>query len=76
MEHLYDLKLADGAVVSWPGRDGDDAALRYRDCHPNGPLIVASRFHQSSWPIPGIPNIIEPGHPLYGKSERKRDHDD
>ncbi len=27
----YELKLADGSVVTWQGKDGVDAAVRYAD---------------------------------------------
>ena len=29
----YELKLADGSVVTWAGKDGVDAAVRYVDAH-------------------------------------------
>lgn len=45
MEYDFDLKLSDGQCVTWPGRDGEDAAHRYADAHP-GAVVVAWR-----WPV-------------------------
>lgn len=41
VEREFDLKLADGRVVQWHGRDGADAARRYVDC--KGGTVVAWR---------------------------------
>jgi hypothetical protein len=38
----FELRLADGRVVSWVGSDGPDAARRYVDGHPEA-LVVATR---------------------------------
>ena len=38
----FELKTADGGVVSWSGRDGADAAARYVDAHRET-VIVAWR---------------------------------
>lgn len=39
---MYELKLADGRVVTWEGRDGIDACHRYADSHP-GAIVIAWR---------------------------------
>lgn len=39
---VYELKLADGRVVTWQGRDGVDAAIRYAGAH-RGVSVVAWR---------------------------------
>jgi hypothetical protein len=36
----YELKLADGSVVTWTGRDGTDAAVRYVDAHREASVIA------------------------------------
>ncbi len=38
----YELKLANGKVVTWTGKDGIDAATRYADCN-HGAVVVAWR---------------------------------
>ena len=38
----YELKLDDGTVVTWVGRDPEDAARRYVDAH-RGTTVVATR---------------------------------
>jgi hypothetical protein len=38
----YELLLGDRTVVSWQGRDGVDAAVRYADAHP-GVTVLAWR---------------------------------
>ena len=61
----FQLKLAGGKRVVWEGESGEDAALRYVDCHREA-TVVAWR----TWPRTGIyggldrlPRIIEPGEP-------------
>ena len=36
----YELKLADGSVVTWNGSDGIDAATRYVDVHREATVIA------------------------------------
>ena len=36
----YELKLADGSVVTWQGRDGVDAATRYVDAHREAAVVA------------------------------------
>lgn len=49
----YELKLADGRVVAWDGRDGEDAARRYVDCHREA-TVVAWRYPRVGvWPWGG-----------------------
>lgn len=36
----YELKLADGSVVTWNGKDGTDAAARYADAHRETAVIA------------------------------------
>lgn len=38
----FELKLQTGKVVEWDGKDGEDAARRYVDCHREA-AVVASR---------------------------------
>jgi hypothetical protein len=42
VETRYELKLADGRVVTWLGRGWEDAASRYVDCHRTA-VVVAWR---------------------------------
>jgi hypothetical protein len=42
MPARWELKLADGRVVEWPGEDGEDAARRYVDGHRDA-VVVAVR---------------------------------
>ena len=39
----YELKLADGSVVTWAGKDGVDAAVRYVDAHREAAAVIAWR---------------------------------
>lgn len=39
---VYELKLADGRVVTWQGKDGVNAAVRYVDAHWDA-VVVAWR---------------------------------
>jgi len=39
---MYELKLATGKVVRWPGADETDAAVRYVDAHRDA-VVVATR---------------------------------
>jgi hypothetical protein len=48
-EQQWELKLADGKRVVWSGRDGEDAARRYVDCHRDA-AVVATR----SYPRHGV----------------------
>lgn len=41
-ERPFDLKLASGKVVTWPGVDAEAAARRYVDVH-RGEAVVATR---------------------------------
>lgn len=43
IERRFDLKLANGKVVSWVGRDAEDAIRRYVDCLRPGTEVVATR---------------------------------
>lgn len=36
----YELKLAGGAVVRWPGISGESAAERYADAHPSATILA------------------------------------
>lgn len=48
-EWLYDLKLADRRVVTWPGADAEDAARRYVDSERvagRAVSVIATRAHQ------------------------------
>jgi len=62
----FELKLATGRVVTWEGESGEDAALRYVDCHQAETVVVAWR-HVRHGLFVGAREIIEPGHYLYGK---------
>lgn len=42
IERRWELRLADGAVATWMGVDGADAARRYVDVH-RGATVVAVR---------------------------------
>jgi hypothetical protein len=39
-EQMFDLRLADGDVVQWPGTDGENAARRYVDCHRDAAVVA------------------------------------
>ncbi len=48
-EQVYEIKLADGRIVEWPGVDGETAAARAADClgvaavawrHPRYELVI------------------------------------
>jgi hypothetical protein len=52
-EGNYDLKLAGGGQVTWPGQDGRDAATRYVDCHRDA-KIVAWREARRHGIFPGV----------------------
>lgn len=56
----WELKLADGRVVTWQGRDGEDAARRYVDCHREAE-VVASRNADRHGLHVGVREIVEPG---------------
>lgn len=43
IEVRYDLKLANGKVVSWVGATPEEAARRYVDCVRPGVAVVATR---------------------------------
>lgn len=36
----FELKLATGKVVTWEGRDGEEAALRYADAHRDSTVVA------------------------------------
>ena len=40
-QYDFELKLSDGQVVTWQGKDGIDAATRYVDC--KGGTVIAWR---------------------------------
>lgn len=42
LDREFELKLATGKVVVWPGKNGVNAAHRYVDCH-DGATVVAWR---------------------------------
>lgn len=66
----FELKLANGKVVVWEGRDGEDAARRYVDCHRDQ-SVVATRSPRFGLVIGFDPNrLIEPGHPDWAKKRR------
>jgi hypothetical protein len=46
MEQMYQLKLAIGKPVEWPGKDGEDAARRYVDTFREA-IVVATRLASS-----------------------------
>lgn len=39
---MYELKLADGRIVTWEGKDGVDASKRYAVAYP-GVVVIAWR---------------------------------
>lgn len=39
-EEKYELKLKSGKVVTWLGKDGEDAARRYVDIHREEAVIA------------------------------------
>ena len=41
--NTYELKLTDGRVVRWKGKDGLDACIRYADAHPGCFAVIAWR---------------------------------
>ena len=40
---MYEIKLSDGQVITWPGKDGLDACRRYANAHPAAAVIAAPR---------------------------------
>lgn len=42
-ERAFELKLGTGKFVTWNGKDGEDAARRYVDCHEDS-SVVAWRY--------------------------------
>jgi hypothetical protein len=36
----WELKLANGKVVEWDGKDGEDASRRYVDCHRDDAVVA------------------------------------
>lgn len=42
----FDLKLSDGRVVRWQGRDGEDAAREYVAGHPDAAVVA---WRAASW---------------------------
>lgn len=60
MSRLWDLKLATGKVIQWEGKDGEDAARRYVDCHREA-VVVAWRNADRHGLHIGVKPIIEPG---------------
>lgn len=39
----YELKLTDGRIVTWQGKDGLDACVRYADANPGCYAVIAWR---------------------------------
>jgi hypothetical protein len=39
----WELRLADGRVVTWVGADGPSAARRYVDAHPEAVVVAVRR---------------------------------
>lgn len=67
IERDWELKLADGRIVTWPGCCEIGAARRYEADHP-GERVVATRPAPIDIVVGFRPDmIIEPGHPLWGK---------
>lgn len=58
-EEDFELKLADGRMVTWTGRGPEDAAVRYADAH-RGDVVVAWRRPRYGLFV-GARRIIEPG---------------
>lgn len=56
IEQTFDLKLSDGSIVQWSGKDGVNAATRYADSHP-GAVVLAWRYPKYDLKI-GIINIV------------------
>jgi len=40
MQQRFELKLADGSIVTWTGSDGANAATRYVDCHRDATVVA------------------------------------
>lgn len=53
---MFELKLGDGKIVTWEGKDGPAAARRYADAHP-GVVVVAWRYPRYDLVI-GLINIV------------------
>ena len=57
----FELRLADGRVVTWEGADAVEAATRYVDVHRES-VVVAWRTYPRHGLFIGAPlEIIEPG---------------
>lgn len=39
-QRTYDLKLADGKIVQWSGKDPTDAVTRYVDAHREAAVVA------------------------------------
>lgn len=59
-ERTYQLKLATGKVVTWVGRDGENAARRYVDAHRDA-VVVATREDRAPQIRVGYGEITGPG---------------
>ena len=55
-QEMFELKLEDGKVIKWEGRDGLDACHRYADSHP-GIAVIAWRYPRYELRI-GMPRTI------------------
>lgn len=51
MEQVFEIRLADGRTVEWPGADGPTAAARAADCL--GVAAVAWRHPRFEF-VPGV----------------------
>lgn len=61
----FELKLADGRVVTWEGIDAVDAASRYVASHPEATVRAWRRTnrHGLFGGLDRLPRIVEPGDP-------------
>lgn len=62
-EQEFELKLANGKVVTWEGKNGEEASRRYEDCY-RGTKVVAWRWPRYGLFI-GMRRILEPGDKEY-----------
>lgn len=54
MEREYELLLAGGKKVIWPGTDGVDAARRYVDCQREATVIAWREANRTNFVVAGI----------------------
>lgn len=56
----YELRLANGTVVTWRGTSGENAAQRYADAH-QGAVVIGYRYANRHGFFPYVKPILEPG---------------